>query len=504
MIVGVVGAGAMGRGIAQVAAVAGHDVLLSDTDHDAVNAAMDSVSASLDRAVERGRVTRDDADAALTRLGGVETLEGLGGCDLVIEAVVERLEVKQAVFTQLEAVVGPETVLATNTSSLSIATIAAALSGPDRIVGLHFFNPVPAMRLVEIISGPDTSSAVIERAKAWVHGIGKVGVVVRDSPGFLVNLAGRAYFTEALAMLHDGVATIDQIECIAMDALGFALGPFELMDLTGLDVNYPVTENLFEHNFADPQLRSTWYHRYLHDAGWLGRKTGRGFYDYATDGTGPAVRSAVGTEQPTVGSGSEPPAVTVATAGDRADELADHLTHVGLAVVAVHDADLIVVAPLGTDASYTAQALGLDPTRTVALDRLVPQAPVQTLMVPPGVEPTHVDGIAAALRTIGRVEVIGDSPGFVAQRLLAAIVNLSAQIAQRGVADPADIDTAVTLGLRYPQGPLAWADDVGITTILAVLRGMYETDADPRYRPSPWLRRRAAAGLSARTPDFDT
>src|SRR5699024_6292272 len=168
MIVGVVGAGAMGRGIAQVAAVAGHEVLLSDADQDAVGVAMEAVSASLDRAVERGRVDRDDADAALARLSGVETLEGLGHCDLVIEAVVERLDVKQAVFTQLEAVVDPETVLATNTSSLSIATIAAALRGRNRVVGLHFFNPVPAMRLVEIISGPDTSSAVIERAKAWV------------------------------------------------------------------------------------------------------------------------------------------------------------------------------------------------------------------------------------------------------------------------------------------------------------------------------------------------
>ncbi|MFI9627447.1 3-hydroxyacyl-CoA dehydrogenase [Streptomyces sp. NPDC052042] len=496
MIVGIVGAGAMGRGIAQVTALAEHDVLVFDTDHDAVVSATTSIAESLDRAVDRGRTTREAADAASARIVGAKALDALAPCDLVIEAVVERADVKRAVFAQLEAIVGRDAVLASNTSSLSIASIAGALENRRRVVGLHFFNPVPAMRLVEIIGGPDTSDDVITLAREWVDSIGKVGVIVRDSPGFLVNLAGRAYATEALAILRDGVATIEQIDRIAKENLGFALGPFELMDLTGLDVNYTVTQNLFEHNFGDPQLRSTWYHRYLKDAGLLGRKTSRGFYDY---------RGSRTSEDPvSVNPAASTAAVTIATAGDRAEELAGLRDRAGLVAAQPDDADLILVAPLGTDASRTAEKLGLDPLRTVAIDRLVPEAPVQTLMVPPGVQASPVAALAARLRTLGDVEVIRDSPGFVAQRILAAIVNLAAQIAQRGISSPSDIDTAVKLGLRYPRGPLEWADHVGVTIIIEVLRGMYETDADQRYSPSPWLRRRAAAGLSALTPDFSS
>ncbi|MET0479928.1 MAG: 3-hydroxyacyl-CoA dehydrogenase family protein, partial [Mycetocola sp.] len=337
---------------------------------------------------------------------------------------------------------------------------------------------------------PYTSDPVVDRARAFVDSIGKTGVTVLDSPGFLVNLAGRAYVTEALAILQDGIATIEQIDRIAKENLGFALGPFELMDLTGLDVNYPVSANLFEHNFGDARLRSTWYHRYLHDAGLLGRKSGRGFYDYTTETT---TTDAAPLESGTV---------TVAVTGDYAGRLAELCERAGIRTVPRDDADLILVAPLGNDCSHTAQELGVDPTRTVGIDLFLADVPVQTVMVGPGVSSEHVTALTARLSTLGDVEVIRDSPGFIAQRLLAAVVNLASEIAQRGIATPSDIDTAVKLGLRYPYGPLEWGDRVGLQTITTILSGMYATNADQRYTTSAWLRRRATAGLSALTPDF--
>lgn len=503
MIVGVVGAGAMGRGIAQVSAAAGHDVLLFDMSQDAVAAAISSVAESLGRAVERGRVSSDDRESTLARIRGIESVEAFANCDLVIEAVVERVDVKRAVFEQLEAVVAADTILASNTSSLSIASISGALTRPERMIGLHFFNPVPAMALVEIVASPHSSESAMDRGREFVASIGKTGVVVLDSPGFLVNLAGRAYGTEALAIVQDGIATVEQVDRIAKQNLGFALGPFELMDLTGLDVNYTVTANLFEHNFGDPRLRSTWYHRYLFDAGLLGRKTGRGFHAYPEVGTtapdAPAEASASTTHAPPP---ATPADVAVAIAGPHDQALSALCERAGIRIVAADDADLILIAPLGSDCSDSAHTLGLDPRRTVGIDLSIDAAPVQTVMAGPGTSGEHVAALVARLSTLGAVEVIRDSPGFIAQRLLAAIVNLAGEIAQRGIATPNDIDTAVTLGLRYPHGPLEWADRVGLDTITAILSGMHATTQDQRYTTSAWLRRRASAGLSALTPDF--
>lgn len=493
MIVGVVGAGAMGRGIAQVSASAGHDVLLFDMDQEAVALAIRSIGDSLARTVARGKLADADRTKTLERIQGIDTMEGFARCGLVIEAVVERLDVKRGVFAELEAIVATETLLASNTSSLSIAAIADGAKHRERVIGLHFFNPVPAMALVEVIGSPYTDAAILDRAKSWVEGIHKTAVVVRDSPGFLVNLAGRAYATEALAILQDGIATVEQIDHIAKANLGFALGPFELMDLTGLDVNYTVTANLHEHNFGDPRLRSTWYHRYLFEAGLHGRKTGRGFHNYVRQAEDALEGASTGTEDVPV---------AVAVAGHNSAQLATLCGEACIPVVARHEADLVLVAPLGTDCSTTASRLGLDPLRTVGIDLLVDEPGAYTVMVPPGVAPDPVAALVRHLRKIGDVEVIRDSPGFIAQRLLAAIVNLAGDVAQRGVASPEDIDTAVKLGLRYPHGPLEWADRVGLETVASILSGMHETTVDPRYTTSPWLRRRASAGLSALTPDF--
>ncbi|MBF4994059.1 3-hydroxyacyl-CoA dehydrogenase [Arthrobacter gandavensis] len=486
----------MGRGIAAASAVAGHEVLLYDVIPGAAQTALDEIEQGLARWASKGRITEAEAVLARGRLRAAGALTELSLCNIVVEAVVESLEAKQQVFAVLEDNVGTDAILATNTSSLSVAAIARGTAHPERFLGMHFFNPVSAMDLVEIIPGPATGSAILAGAQAFVRSLGKTDVVVRDSPGFLVNLAGRALATEALHIVQDGAASFRQVDTVARRNLGFPLGPFELMDLTGMDVNYPVTANLFEHNFADDRLRSTWYHRWLFEAGMLGRKTGQGYYEYPERKTGPSAQDV---PEP---SGTVVPAVAVA--GEFAKLLRGWLSEREVPVTnSVADAELCLVAAEGLDASRTAAVLGTDPRRTVALDLLDPEGPITVLMVPPGVSSEAVGALAEHLRRHQDVEVIADTPGFIGQRLLAAVINLACDIAQRKIAAPADIDTAVRLGLGYPRGPLAWADHVGPKRIVRILDGMFEATRDPRYRCSPWLRRRAAAGLSCLEPDYE-
>jgi 3-hydroxybutyryl-CoA dehydrogenase len=491
MKVAVIGAGAMGRGIAQVTAAGGHEVVIHDAHAEALSAVRGGIATGLEATVARGKLTAEDAQSALARVTTAAQLSGISDADLVIEAIIEDLDIKQRLFASIEDIVSTETVLASNTSSLSIGAIAKQMSDRERLIGLHFFNPVPAMRLVEIVVRPDSRPHLIELASSFVRSIGKTGIRVMDSPGFLVNLAGRAYVTEALAIVDENVATVDQVDRIARSVLGFPLGPFELMDLTGLDVNLPVTTNIFDAHFADPMLRSTWYHRYLHEVGLLGKKTSGGFYRYeqhpADAPTGPAPSS-------------ESPEGSVSFAVHD-EELAARITAAGIACSTAADAELVVISPLGTDVSTACAAAGLDPRRTVGIDAVFAEHDVLTLMVPPGVPAELVTGLSAQLRHAFTVEIINDSPGFIAQRLLAAIVNLGCQIAQRGVAAPEDIDTAVMLGLRYPRGPLGWADHLGPSTIVEILNGQRDATGDPRYSPSSWLTRRARTGLSALTAD---
>ncbi|MGO1974272.1 MAG: 3-hydroxyacyl-CoA dehydrogenase [Propionibacteriaceae bacterium] len=497
MRIAVIGAGAMGRGIAQVSTAGGHDVVLHDANTAALAGARDGVAAGLGSTVARGKLSSAAAELALARLHTAASMADIADADLVIEAIVEDLEIKQQVFVEIEGLVSPETVLASNTSSLVIGSIANGMKNRERLVGLHFFNPVPAMKLVEVVVRPESPRAQVDIATSFVESIGKTAIQVMDSPGFLVNLAGRAYVTEALAIVDENVATVDQVDRIARSVLGFPLGPFELMDLTGMDVNLPVTTNIFEANFADPQLRSTWYHRYLHEVGLLGRKTQGGFYRYAEQAPDAADCGGASEEVPTPHRG---PGSTVLVAVDD-DALAEKLIVAGIAVGASPDADLTIVSPLGLDVATHCTRAGLDPSRTVGVDAMFPSSNTLTLMVPPGVRDDHVSELADQLRATFTVEVVNDSPGFIAQRLVAAVVNLGCKIAQRGVAAPRDIDTAVKLGLRYPHGPLQWADLCGPSTIVDILNGQREATGDHRYVPSPWLVRRARTGLSVLVDD---
>lgn len=497
--VGVIGAGAMGSGIAQVAVTGGMQAILFDQDDHAVTAAIEQIGKRLDRLVEKERMSAEDAAAAKRRLRPAARLADLADCQLVVEAIVEKLEVKQTVFAELEQHVAADALLASNTSSLSIAAIASTCKHRGRVAGMHFFNPVPLMKLVEIISGPETDADVATSLADIGRRMGRTPVQVADSPGFLVNLGGRAFNTEALHILREGVASPAQIDAVMRDCCGFRMGPFELMDLTGIDVNYPVSTIIHEGFFFDPRLRTTPGHRQLHEAGRLGRKTDRGFYAY-TDGK-PQVDVNGGAPADHAIDPAHAADTVVLPEAD--DALAEMMRAAGCRVLDTDDGTApIVAAPLGEDASTMAARLDVASERFVAVDMVTASSNRIVIMTPPGGDSRARDAVTAALTTTGRaVTAIHDSPGFIAQRICAMVANLGCEMAQIGLARPADIDTAMTLGLNYPTGPLALCEYYGTRRMHTIMQRLQDVTGDDRYRPSPWLRRRALLDLPIHAPD---
>ena len=493
--VGIVGAGAMGRGIAQIAAQAGSVVRLYDTQPEAAAKACAAVGAQWDKLVAKGRITADVAAAYQARLQPAAALADLKDCQLVIEAVVERLDIKQQVFGELEGIVAPDAILATNTSSLSVTAIAAALKTPARLAGYHFFNPVPLMKVVEVVAGLQTSAGACQALTDYARQMGHTPVRAGDTPGFIVNHAGRGYSTEALRIAGESVADFATIDRILKDQAGFKLGPFELFDLTALDVSHPVMESVFRQYYDEPRYRPSVITAQRLAGGALGRKTGHGFYAYA-DG------AAQVPPEPAVPSVASLPPVWVSAKAARRSALLQCLKDLGASIetgAAPSSQALIVVAPLGLDVTTAAVLERLDPTRTVGIDLLLDDAAVKrrVLAVNPATRTDLRDAAWALFARDGKpVSVIRDSGGFVTQRVLAAIVNIAADMCQQRVCSPSDLDTAVTLGLGYPAGPLAWGDKLGPANVLEVLLNLQLVYGDMRYRPSPWLRRRAALGLS--------
>ena len=489
--IGVVGAGAMGAGIAQSALTAGLEVILHDSNRAALEKARGEVRARIARLVEKGQIGAAAAAEADRRLVLAERLEELARAQLVIEAIVEQLEPKQRLFAALEDIVPADTVLATNTSSLPVAAIARVCRHRERVCGLHFFNPVPLMRLVEVIRAADTSDRTMQSALALAERLGKTAVRVKDVPGFLVNLLGRAYITEALHLRQESVADVVTIDRIMREAAGFRMGPFELMDLTGIDVNFPATRAVYEGFQHDPRLKTTVLHESLFMAGQLGRKTGRGFHDYAAGGgVAPAAKSAAASTAPS----APPVAAWVAEDASGFELLAER----GVRLVAANQAELILVSPNGEDAATTAARLRLDPARVVAVDFLGMEKSFLTLMAPVGGDGA-AQRLAAFLRGTGlSVAVVRDSPGFVAPRILAMIVNLACEIAQMGIGTPEDMDVAMRLAQNYPRGPFEWGEWLGPGRVHDMLRQMQDITGSDRYRPSLWLRRRAMLELPLR------
>jgi 3-hydroxybutyryl-CoA dehydrogenase len=493
--VGVIGAGAMGAGIAQLAAQAGSVVTIFDTRPAAAEAAVAAAAAQWARMVEKGRIDSTTADGYRNRFSAANSLPELANCDLIIEAIVERLDVKQALFAELEQIVRPDAVLATNTSSLSVTAIGARLAYPDRFAGYHFFNPPPLMKVAEIIKGLKTDLSVCQRLADLTRQFGHAAVMAQDTPGFIVNHAGRGYGTEALRIVSESIADFATVDRILRDQAGFKLGPFELLDLTGLDVSQPVMESIYHQYFEEPRYRPSVIAAQRLAGGLLGRKTGAGFYTYAS-----GVRQDVpDTAIPVI---EEMPPVWVSPRASRRADLLLLLKKLGAKIETGQSASssaLILVAPLGFDVTTVAVVERLDPARTVGIDMLIDDATTRrrVLATNPATREDMRDAAHALFaRDQKSVSVIRDSGGFVTQRVVAMIVNIASDICQQGICTPADLELAVTLGLGYPLGPLAMGDRYGPTNVLEVLFNMQTVYGDSRYRPSPWLRRRGAIGLS--------
>ncbi|MGY3678905.1 3-hydroxyacyl-CoA dehydrogenase [Streptomyces sp. TE33382] len=502
MRIRIVGAGAMGRGIAQWAASAGHTVELGDVRAEAVTEALDFVASMLERAVAKGRMTAGERAAAGARLIPLTDPWAAGeDVELVIEAVREDLDTKAEVFGRLERALPASAVFATNTSSLSVTRIAATLQDPSRLAGLHFFNPVPLMRIVEVVPGAATRPDIPPALTALVESCGHRAVTVADTPGFLVNHAGRGLVTEALALLEESVADPAGIDRIARDVLGLRMGPFELMDLTGLDVTAAVIDSIWQGFRHEDRLRPSYLTPNRVAGGLHGRKTGRGWFAYGPGSPGPAP------EAPVTGDADRP--VHVPGDGPRATALRAALTAAGATVGAGREpsADAVVLVPVwGTTVAAAVAAHGLPADRTFGVDPLPPVGRRRVLAVTPASGPAAARDARAVLARAGdgaepyAVSVVRDTAGSVAQRLLASVVSVAASIAERSLATPADIDLAVTTGLGYPVGPLAWGERIGAGHMLELSRSLYATTGDPRHRPTRWVTERAQLGLALTDP----
>jgi 3-hydroxybutyryl-CoA dehydrogenase len=459
----VVGAGTMGAGIAESAALAGMSVVMLDVREDALARGKQTIERDLERRVKKGRLSDDESRVVLGRISTTTSLEACAGASLVVEAVVEDMEVKKKVFADLEGVVGSETVLATNTSSLSVAGIAAATGRPERIVGMHFFNPVPAMRLVEVVAGPSTDAAVVRRAEEISERLGKTPVRVSDTPGFIVNRVARPFYLEAMRLVEAGgePAQVDA----AIRGAGFRMGPLELADLIGHDINLAVSESLYERSYGQPRFRPSLVQRSLVEAGLLGRKTGQGFYDY---GSSPNNGEE---EQPTTPEGA-PGDVTIVGDSELARALGAEPDG-GTRILALKDE--MMVAGSGAE---------------IGVRRLTPDTPVVELVGE--VDEETRNGIDSLVRAAGLTPAwVPDLPGGTALRVIAALVNEAAFALAEGVAGGEDIDRAMQLGANYPKGPLAWADELGLDRIVGVLDALRDAHGDA-YICAPLLRRRHA------------
>jgi 3-hydroxybutyryl-CoA dehydrogenase len=537
-VIGVLGAGTMGAGIAQLACKSGARTLLHDPIPDALAGGVQKLSDGFSKDAARGRLSTEEAEAGIARLEAVADMAAFADCELIIEAAPERLDLKHEIYGGLSEIVGPDCVLASNTSSLLVTAIAAAATNPQRVVGMHFFNPAPVMRLLEVVAGEQSSERALAVAHATGEAMGKTVIRASDGPGFLVNRCNRPFGLEALRMLQERIADVETIDRICRMQGGFPMGPFELMDLVGVDTGFEISKSFFEQSFGEPRWRpSPIAARYV-AAGRHGRKTGRGYYNY-DGGAGlgkhrPEDPDQVDSAPPGKGEG----VIVIAGASALAIELRAAATDVGYEVRTPHEPTGGVLPALVIDCdsrpardvggSTAGAATRIDRRETPAaghggvrlvlcrrgsLSALDPAgsavgfhllAPVDEAQLIELTRAQDSSPLAAqrAERFFGalgkEVAWVEDAPGLVLGRIVCQIVNECAFALGEGVGSAQDIDKGMLLGLSHPRGPLAWADQIGLDEVLALLDALCDEYREDRYRPAPILRKLVCAGRLGR------
>lgn len=489
-----VGTGVMGMGIAQIAAQAGLEVRLFDAKAGAAQVGLNQLKATLEKLVAKGKITPIAFEQTISRFIVVDQLEQVAGVDLVVEAIIENLEIKQTLFKQLENIVSESAILVSNTSSLVVTEIAASCKHKERIAGFHFFNPVPLMKIVEVVKGLFTSDEVVDSLLILAERMGHFGVKTKDTPGFLVNHAGRAFGTESLKILGEGVATVSEMDRILRESAGFKMGPFELYDLTGLDVSHRVMESIFNQYYQEDRYRPSTLTRLMLSGNTVGKKVGQGFYRYDQDTRldqvpPQAVPSVKNFNTVWIGTDFET---------DR-EILTQYIESQGLTLDTAESPasdSLIILATYGEDTTTASQRFNVDATRSISIDMLTDFNMRRVLMPSIITDKKYIDQAHALFAKNNHgVSIIEESVGFVSQRVISMIINLACDIAQQRIASASDIDKAVRLGLGYPYGPISWGNVLGAHRILLVLDRIYAITGDQRYRPSPWLQRRAKLKL---------
>lgn len=494
--IGVIGAGTMGAGIAQVAAAYGHPVVLFDMSADALDRGVAQIKRGLEGQVKRGKMTEEALSALLANISTATEIEALADCQLVVEAIIEDLAIKRKLLANLEANCSETCILGSNTSSISITALGAEMKNPERLVGMHFFNPAPIMKLVEIVSGLATSTAVAEQTHATATAWGKQAVYTKSTPGFIVNRVARPFYAEALRVFEEGAADIATIDQLIKGSGGFRMGPFELMDLIGHDVNYAVTCSVFDAYYQDPRFLPSLTQKALVESGRLGRKSGHGFYDYSEGAEKPSATTQSGGNIPT----------SIQVIGDlgianalvaRAEAKGIKIERQGsdsTAYIKVGEAHLCL-----TDGRFATEVAARGSDNTALFDLAIDYQTASALAV------SFADQCSDSAKqdVIGlfnhleiALSVVDDIPGLVLMRTVAMLANEAADAVNQGVCTAADADIAMRGGVNYPKGPLAWSDEVGIRHIFNCLSNLQQCYGEDRYRPSALLRRLYFAGAS--------
>ncbi|MCU4579982.1 3-hydroxyacyl-CoA dehydrogenase [Acinetobacter gyllenbergii] len=485
--IAVIGSGTMGIGIAQLAVIHGHSTILYDLDHEKTKQAVDGLHQTFAKLVEKGKITAEQAQQACSRLNIANGIDDLANAELVIEAVVEKLQLKQSLFQQLAAICSEHTIFASNTSSISVTAIAAGIPHPERVVGLHFFNPAPVMKLVEIVQGLKTPAGLCQALKSLMLAWKKIPVLTKSTPGFIVNRIARPFYAEAFRALQEQVTTYDQLDYALKQCGGFAMGPCELTDLIGQDVNFSVTQTVYEAFFYEPRYRPSLIQKELVDAGTWGRKSKQGFYHYDE-------KNQYATFQPQ----------TIVTQSFHADvqvkgtwaQCSHLLERLGLSraltsnenIIQIDDIDLRLSQGESANLQYLSR-------KTILMDWHYDFAQAQAVVLSHN-HLCQAEDLAKIEAFFAQQQIkvlwISDHPALLTLRTIVLLINEACEASLHGIASMEDIDNAMRYGVNYPKGPFQWMMQLGAEYVLATLNNLYAIYGEEKYRASLYLKQYVA------------